>query len=50
MLGAFANTAKETNYSNIALFRVSNEEGFGKASSFSIEEITSSREMNAELR
>lgn len=50
ILGAFANVATKSNFSDIGLFRLSKKEGVGKATLFTIDEIVSSREMNAELR
>ena len=50
ILDAFVSVATKRNFSDIGLFRLTREKGVGKATQFTIEEIVSSREMNAELR
>ena len=50
IINAFVNAATKKNFSDIGLFRLSKKEGVEKATFFSINEIVSSREMNAELR
>ena len=50
ILDTFASTATESNFSDIGLFRLSRKDGVGKATHFTIDEMISSREMNAELR
>ena len=50
ILDAFAEVAKESNFSDIGLFRLSRKGGIGKATLFTVDDIISSRKINAELR
>ena len=50
IIDAFTCVSKENNFSDIGLFRVSRKEGIGNVTQFTMDEIISSRDMNAELR
>ncbi len=50
ILDAFVSVAAKRNFTDIGLFRLSRKEGAGKVTEFTLDEMVSSREINAELR